>query len=95
MKLTTPLLPCRRSVGTVCKMGCLLKSLVGKCPETDIAADIASIHLKVQSSIAKDLAFRYHPILARLVRVQLSIEAIPIPRGFVILNYYLTISWSN
>ena len=53
----------------MCKMSCLLKSLVAKYPETDISDDAASTDLKTQSSIAKNLAFRYHPMLARLVSI--------------------------
>ena len=56
-------------MGTVCKMSCLLKSLVGKYPETDISDDAASTDLKMQSSIAKNLSYRYHTMLARLVSV--------------------------
>ena len=50
-------------------MSCLLKSLVPKYPETDISEDAGSTDLKTQNSIAKNLAFRYHPMLARLVSV--------------------------
>ena len=50
-------------------MSCLLKSLVGKYPETDISDDAASTDLKMQSSIAKNLSYRYHTMLARLVSV--------------------------
>ena len=60
-------MPCRRSVGTVCKMSCLLKSLVPKYPETDVSDDVASTDVKTQTSIAKNLSFRYHPMLSRLV----------------------------
>ena len=59
----------------MCKMSCLLKSLVGKYPETDISDDAASAGMKKQSSIAKNLAFRYHPMLARLVSVRSSTQS--------------------
>ena len=66
-------------MGTVCKMSCLLKSLVGKYPETDVSDDAASTDMKKQSSIAKNLAFRYHPMLARLVsNYRVTHQIIPI-----------------
>lgn len=65
---TAKLIETRRSVGTVCKMSCLLKSLVARYPETDIPSDVSSsTDVKTQKSIVKTLAFRYHPMLARLV----------------------------
>ena len=70
---TAKLIETRRSVGTVCKMSCLLKSLVARYPETDIPSD-ASTDVKTQNSIVKTLAFRYHPMLARLVSIGPLIE---------------------